>query len=248
MKEHDFVKAMRQITITPEGEKRVMENVMSYCEKKERMMMSKRKISVIAAAAVMAVGITVFAASGIITSWVGSSSSKPDYLSLPTQEECMEDVGYAPVLIDRFQNGYAFQTGSVVKNTLQDDAGNAAEKFKSFSFQYGKDGEKLLLSAAKYQSEMEESGQQIGSVDGIDLYYTNYTNKLVPGDYEMSEEEKQAQAAGELVFSYGNDTVELAQVTALSWEYEGIHYGLTQIDGALSAEELTEMAREIIQS
>ena len=160
----------------------------------------------------------------------------------------MEDVGYAPVLIDRFQNGYAFQTGSVVKNTLQDDAGNAAEKFKSFSFQYGKDGEKLLLSAAKYQSEMEESGQQIGSVDGIDLYYTNYTNKLVPGDYEMSEEEKQAQAAGELVFSYGNDTVELAQVTALSWEYEGIHYGLTQIDGALSAEELTEMAREIIQS
>ena len=48
-------------------------------ERMLRPMKSKKKIALIAVAATLVMGITVFAASGIISQWFSSSSSIPDY-------------------------------------------------------------------------------------------------------------------------------------------------------------------------
>ena len=103
----------------------------------ERMlkpMKSKKKIALIAVAATLVMGITVFAASGIISQWFSSSSSIPDYKTLPTAEQVVKDIGYEAVTIDEFANGYKFDNGSVVDNVLTDDNGKAVEKFKSVTF------------------------------------------------------------------------------------------------------------------
>ena len=99
----------------------------------------------------------------------------------------------------------------------------------------------------KYETKQPQEGDIIGSFNGCDLYYINYTNKLVPPGYEMTEEDKKAQETGEIVFSVGSNEVNISEVQGLSWEDDGIHYNLTQIDGDLDKDGLVEMAEEIIE-
>lgn len=216
----------------------------------ERMlkpMKSKKKIALIAVAATLVMGITVFAASGIISQWFSSSSSVPDYKTLPTPEEVVKDIGYEAVTIDEFANGYKFDNGSIVDNNLTDDAGKSVEKFKSVTFRYIKDGDEVIFSQDKVSSDLESSGNVVATVDGVDVYYHSYTNKVVPPDYKLNEEDKKAEESGELVFSYGSSEVEIIEVQSVSWKKDGIYYQLLQIDGNLTADELTEMASEVIK-
>ena len=215
----------------------------------ERMlkpMKSKKKIALIAVAATLVMGITVFAASGIISLWFGSSSSIPDYKTLPTAEQVVKDIGYEAVTIDEFANGYKFDNGSVVDNVLTDDNGKAVEKFKSVTFRYLKDNDEVLFSQDKVNSQIETNGEVVANVDGVDVYYNSYTNKLVPPDYKMTDEDKKAEETGELVFSYGSSKVEIKEIQSVSWKKDDMNYQLLQIDGKLSADELVEMAKEVI--
>ena len=207
---------------------------------------SKKKISVIAAVAVLALGTTVFAASGIISKWYSSSSSDPEYKSLPTAQQVKKDIGYDAVLISEFENGYAFKDGSIVNNDLADEDGNSVEKFKSVSFDYEKNGDTVIFSQDKFNSKIDMDGNVIKTVDGTDIYYYSYTNKIVPADYKMTDEDKKAEADGELVFSSGSSDVQISEVQSVTWVKDNIQYQLMQMDGALSRDELTEMAEEVI--
>lgn len=215
-------------------------------ERKSYVMKSKKKISLIALAATLAVGISVFAASGIISNWYSSSSSNPEYKSLPTEQQCIDDIGYAPVLIETFENGYSFDDGSIVNNNLTDENNKSVEKFKSVMFRYDKGGDTVFFSQDKYNSETETNGDVITSVDGIDVYYFKYTNKVVPPDYELTDADKKAEASGELVFSYGSSKVEIIDVQSVTWTIDDMHYLLMQMDGNLTSDELADMAREVI--
>lgn len=248
MKEHEFIHAINDnIRISHEAIERILsESIQSNHRKGNYIMISKKKIAVIAAAAALVLGATAFAANGVISSWHGSSSARPDYLSLPSAQECVKDAGFAPVLLERFSNGYTFENGNIVNNALKDEDGNSVEKFKSFSFRYTNGGDEVLFSQEKYHSEMEQSGSPVSSENGIDIYYNSYRNKVVPADYEKTEEDKKAEESGALVFSYGSDEIELHDVQGVSWKDGEMHYGLTQIDGTLSPEELSSMAKEIM--
>ena len=215
----------------------------------ERMlkpMKSKKKIAIIAVAATLVMGITVLAASGFISQWFSSSSSIPDYKTLPTAEQVVKDIGYEAVIIDEFANGYKFDNGSVVDNVLTDDNGKAVEKFKSVTFRYLKDNDEVLFSQDKVNSQVETNGEVVANVDGVDVYYHSYTNKLVPPDYKMTDEDKKAEETGELVFSYGSSKVEIIEIQSESRKKDDMSYQLLQIDGKLSADELVEMAKEVI--
>ena len=218
----------------------------AYTEKESYIMKSKKKIALIAVAATLVMGITVFAASGIISQWFSSSSSIPDYKTLPTAEQVVKDIGYEAVIIDEFANGYKFDNGSVVDNVLTDDNGKAVEKFKSVTFRYLKDNDEVLFSQDKVNSQVETNGEVVANVDGVDVYYHSYTNKLVPPDYKMTDEDKKAEETGELVFSYGSSKVEIKEIQSVSWKKDDMSYQLLQIDGKLSADELVEMAKEVI--
>lgn len=245
MKEKELKAALNRIEISDDAQKRILSRCINK-EKERCYMRSKKKLIVIAAAVVLVLGTTVFAASGIISSWNGSSHSRPDYTKLPSYEECMSAAGYAPVLIEEFSNGYAFEDGNIVNNDLTDDAGNSVEKFKSFTFRYQKDGDKVVFSQEKFNSQIGFSGAVAAAENGVEIYYISYTNKLVPPDYELTEEDKRAQESGELVFSYGSAEVKIQQVRSVSWKEDGMHSSLMQIDGELSQEDLVLMAKEAI--
>lgn len=218
----------------------------AYTERKSYTMKSKKKISLIAIAATLVLGITVFAASGIVSTWFSSSSSTPDYKSLPTAEQVAGDIGYEPVLIESFENGYTFKDGNIVKNNLKDENGNSVEKFKSVSFDYKKDGDTVIFAQDKVKSKIDISGDVVKNVKGTDIYYYDYTNKLVPPDYKLTDDDKKAKENGELIFSYGSSKVEIKEVQSVTWVKDEMQYQLLQIDGKLTSDELVKMAEEIL--
>ena len=114
-------------------------------ERKQTTMRSKKKILPLLIAATLTIGVTAVAATGKISMWTGSSASRADYTSLPTVEQVTKDIGYRPILIDTFENGYCFKKGNIIKNSFKDDNANVIEKFKSVSFDYQKNGDILFL-------------------------------------------------------------------------------------------------------
>ena len=216
-------------------------------ERKQMTMRSKKKLIPLLIAATLTIGVTAFAATGTISSWIGSSLSRPDYRTLPTEAQVRKDIGYEPVLIDTFQNGYRFKDGNIVKNRLQDDNNNVVEKFRSVSFTYQKDNDEVIFSQEKFNSEVAPFGENIADVNGTKIYYTHYINKTVPADYELTEEDKAAEASGKLVFSCGSSKVEVLKVQSVTWKKDGIQYQLLQLDGKLSVDELVDMAGEVIE-
>ena len=247
MKENKYIEAMKCVEISPETKQRILtESIKTKQNKESYIMMSKKKIGFIAVAATMILGITAFATSGIISSWYSSSSSTPDYKTLPTIEQSIKDVGYAPILIEEFDNGYIFEDGRIVKNVLTDANNNSAEEFKTFNFHYTKAGDVVILSQGKYNSEMPQSGTLISSESGHNIYFTGYTNKVVPANYKMTEDDKKAEQTGELIFSYGSDEVSISEINSVSWIANDIHFNLMQIDGKLSTDNLVEMANYVI--
>ena len=143
-------------------------------ERKQTTMRSKKKILPLLIAATLTIGVTAVAATGKISMWTGSSASRADYTSLPTAEQVTKDIGYRPVLIDTFENGYCFKDGNIVKNSFKDDNANVIEKFKSVSFDYQKNGDVVSFEQQKFNSELTPSGDIIATVNGTNLYYVHY--------------------------------------------------------------------------
>ena len=219
----------------------------AYSERKLCFMKSRKKLCMVATLGVFILGITVFAASSIVSTWYAGSSGIPEYTALPTAEQCIKDIGYEPVLIDEFDNGYKFMNGSVVNNRLADEKDNSIEKFNSVAFRYEKDADRLYYSQERFNAEYEEGGVVVANIDGVDVYYSSHINKFVPTDYELTEEDKKAKESGELVFSYGSSEVEIVKVQSLSWKKDSLHHNMMQMDGKLSQRELVEMATEVIK-
>ena len=247
MNEKDLKKAVQSISIKPENQDRILEKILySEKERKGKKKMTKKRILAIALAATMLLGITVMAATGIITNWYSGSSQKPEYTKLPTIEQCKKDVGYEAILIDTFFNGYTFKKGDIVENRLEDNTGKTVESFKSICFNYEKGGDEVIFSQDRFTSPIDQSGTIIAEAEGIKIYYTSYANKFVPANYQMTEEDKHAEEKGELVFSYGTENVDIINVQSISWVDGDMHYELMQMDGELSKMELIEMAKEAI--
>ena len=194
-------------------------------ERKQTTMRSKKKILPLLIAATLTIGATAVAATGKISMWTGSSASRADYTSLPTAEQVTKDIGYRPVL-------------------------NVIEKFKSVSFDYQKNGDVVSFEQQKFNSKLTPAGDIIATINGTNLYYVHYINKVVSDDYELTEQDKKDQASGKVVFSYDDSAsqIEVSQVQSVNWNKDGIQYDLLQIDGKLSAGELADMAREVINN
>ena len=218
----------------------------AYTERKTVIMKSKKKTACIALAATLALSVTAFAANGIVSNWFSSSSAIADYKTLPTAQQVKNDIGYIPILIDSFANGYTFKDGNIINNNLEDENGNSIEKFKSVSFDYEKDGDIVIFAQDKYNSQAELQGSVAKTVGDTDIYYYSYTNKVVPDDYELTDADKAAEANGDLVFSYGSAAVELNEIQSATFVKDGMQYQLLQINGKLSGDELVKMAEELV--
>lgn len=118
------------------------------------------------------------------------------------------------------------------------------------SFDYQKNGDVVSFEQQKFNSKLTPAGDIIATINGTNLYYVHYINKVVSDDYELTEQDKKDQASGKVVFSYDGSAsqIEVSQVQSVNWNKDDIQYDLLQIDGKLSAGELADMAKEVINN
>ncbi|MEY8764770.1 MULTISPECIES: hypothetical protein [Clostridium] len=209
----------------------------------------KKKI-IVGLVATMVIGTTVFAA-GKVSSIISSSSSTPAYTTIPTAEQVRKDLKFNPKLVNKFGNGYTFVNGVIVNNKGIDNKGNFAGKTKSLDFTYAKGNDELSLYMENGRlGERSKGATAIANYNGIDLYYYSYTNKFVPSDYKMTEQDKKDKLSGKYVFSYGSDSdkEKISQVQCLNWMQDGINYSFLGSDSNVSKDDLVKMAQQVINT
>lgn len=221
-------------------------------QEKENLTMKKRlsikKTIAIAACTVMVLGITVFAAGQMIAMRSGSSWSKPTYTSLPSAERVEKDTGLNLTMPEQV-GGYTFQSGHVITNKDQNAVGATVRKFKSVGYTYENGAEKVSVYVEPLFKDIDYSTLENATTleyNGTDISYSNYTNKLVPGDYQLTEQDKADEQSGKYVFSYGSEEIEVSDVQTVAFNMDGMHYAIQAIDSVLTEDQLIGMAKELL--
>lgn len=251
MNRTELTHAAERIALSDAAKERIMARSMACAERKETPHMSGKNIRrtiVLIAAVMMLLTVSAYALNGTVASWgTAKSSYYYSFESLPSSEKLEKELGYLPAITAEFENGYALRSGSIFYGAFFDSDYNELERFKELFATYAKDGDKLLYSVRRFDTPTEiDGGAPVAEVDGVQIRYNAYNNKLVPEDYELTDEDKAAKESGALVFSYGVDNIEIVRVQGVNWEQNGILYGLLQIDGKLTPDELVSMAAELI--
>lgn len=205
------------------------------------------KITAFAAALVLLLSLTAWASSVILGSRSIHSSNIPDYYNAPSPKTLQNDIGIAPKIIESFSNGYSFESGVISENEDYDADGSVFESYKGFSCKYKNGGSSIFMhvDAAALGNQMDDN-ETAAKYKGAEIKYHAYTNKLVPGNYELTEQDRADERSGKYVFSYGSSEVEIIEVQILGWEYNELNYTLCAMDSLITKDGLVQMAKEMI--
>ncbi|MDE7358023.1 MAG: hypothetical protein K2N39_01105, partial [Lachnospiraceae bacterium] len=163
--------------------------------------------------------------------------------------EVEQELGYTVDAVEAFANGYRFDHMELddVKGT--DEGGNEIYSFRSLDIRYKKSGENSVSLCIEKPVEMpvqNETPNATRVCGDITLCYDTIMNKQVPPDYVLTEEDKAGEAKGDLYISVGTEEVEMHQSSTVTWDKEGVRYQLLGFDLNLGAEEMLDMAEEIM--
>lgn len=211
----------------------------------------RMKPVVIAAFVLILSAATCFAAAQI-TGLVSSSSEAFD--KFPTERQVEKAVGFVPNYIEKFGNGFYFDSASVRNTAALDSDNNKVSESKGITFFYTKEGAQKgqLLTLSVDQESPGISGEpglneEVIKDGKLDLVYSQVTFKAVPVGYTPTEEENQQIAQGVLWISYGSEEVEISKVQSVSWVRDGIIYTLMDNGYELGKDEFLGMAREVME-
>ncbi len=240
----------RQIRVSQDQMERFSKNVDRRIE--EEMKMTRKwsfKKVLVTAAAVCVVGSITAVAAGKIVGVQSSSSWKEAVTQYGQMEEMSGDLGLDIHVPEAFSSGYEFKTAMPVHSAATDQEGNAVEQWTGLNLVYSKEGQPdLNISVENAQSAQMGFGDSdaIFEHGGVQMAYSREHYRFVPPNYELSEEEQAQIDAGELVVSYGSQSVEDKEIQSLSWKQGDIRYGLMLFDSSMTGEDMAGMAGEII--
>ncbi len=206
-----------------------------------------KKTAVVIAAACLLVGGTAFA-TGRATYLEGHSYNTDaitDYAGMPKAEK---ELGYPVDSVEQFANGYRFSSVGVHDTAGKDESGDTVYTYKDMMINYDKEGENGIYLAISRPVETEMGRDYVDErvCGDITLYYDENTYKSVPPDYQMTEEDKANEAKGHFWLAYGSREVTVEKATGVTWMKDGVRYELAGFDLGLSADEMFDMAEEVL--
>ena len=183
----------------------------------------------LAAVLVLALGVTALASSGIIRGMSSGSLEAEPFTTLPTAEEAQQAVGFKPLLLERFANGYVFSAGYTMDNRMLGDDRSVEAEVMSYTFTYrlpeqpesgGVSFEQIPWHDGETISFIH--GEPLAEIDGITVY----------GDWSV------------LGDAQGNETGDVYRM--VSWQQGALQCSLTSLNDP-DLDGLLDMARELIE-
>ena len=241
--EKEFDTAMKQALIWKtehiEPSENLLQNIKTEIkkEKKENGFMKKNMKQMIAVAAVCVLSVTCYAATQL-DSVVSHGSS--DIKTFAGLEKAEKKLGFDAKYVETFTNGMTFQRGGTGKTQGLDAEGNpVGKKYKTMTVTYSDEAGNSVSLNIDGGSPYVDAG--VEETEG----YSTDTYMFVPPNYEVTEEERAKEAAGELVISVGSEEVEIMQMEYYGWEEDGVYYSLVGFDCGFGEDAMQQMAEEV---
>lgn len=236
MIQHAMEKRTEHLNANPMMLERIKREAASR-ERKERISMRLFTPKRIAAVAVVCfASVTCYAAvhfNGV------EAKTTVDITSYAQVEKAEEKAGFDMKTVETFSNGFTFVNGGTGEIYGQDENRNkVGELYALMTLTYEKDGKTLVITAQDGNPYVD-AGQEVQ--DG----YSSHLYKFVPEGYELTAEDQEKEASGELIISYGTDEVMESVMEVYSWQDGGLFYSMTADNCDLGEEVMAQMAQEM---
>ena len=225
----------------------------------ERIVYMKRKRIVtfaLAAALMLVLGISAFAIWGI-PRFTGTHQmpKTAEYTSLSALPEIEKDVGYPVTVPEHFSNGYAFSMLRVDGEAVFGESYEVLKEYYSVHVTYTRNGAPDLSLSLSPVLELESSSEapvrtpsEQRTVSGVTVDLNRDHYKVVPEDYEKTEDDLAQEAAGHYYISFGSDQIEEREVASAEFKLDNVSYTLMDMAAKeTSLDTLAQMAGEIIE-
>lgn len=230
----------------------------NHISKNERKMVTPMKwnFGKIAAAAFgvcLLTGGVCFAAEQMVQYYTSSSDIRNYQTDFSAVESCAEEAGLNVNALETFTNGYTFQEVGVDKTAAIGEEDQKLYEFPELVISYEKEG---LPSVNIYAEDAAYYGGHDDTLtydatrdcDGIEIQCYTVTNKFVPADYEMTDEDQANLDNPNYNLAYGSSEIEITESLNVCWVKDGVYYHMFGFDLTLSAEEMLDMAEEMIRA
>lgn len=249
----------RAIEQAPEEFEARMRSVLQALPEQEEPMMKHtknvRRIVVLAAAAVMVLGGAVFASNnfGYMKNDPETSYSlkNPAAVEAVLEQESIDGITSEAKFLESYSNGFTFAGANVEGEKARGENDPTEYKYQNVETWYERDGATVYVRISPIIRDVTDHQQGTESTVGdVTVYALRQDYLVVPEDYVKTDEQKTAEAAGDLVFSYDADLTEpeAMQQRYVSWFQDGMRYSISAIDSQTELEELIGMAQELIDS
>ncbi len=252
----EYIESMSLINLSDDKKEKMISDLTKISPiRKEgtvKKRMGVRKTAIIVAACIMVFGVTAGAAgvaTGIV-SWNRIDTRTSNFEDLSKIEE---KAGMDITAIESFSNGYTFEFMEVEEAKTQDAEGNDLRHFKGIDLTYIKEGCPDIyigMDPAEMFSGSYDSDTAAKEIDGVTVHY-NYDEYLNLPDGERPTEEELQRAETDKHFYIsdgGSDPRYTSYVSTASFEIDGIIYCILGFDLDMTADELFDMAEEIINA
>lgn len=236
------------LTVSQDLKDRIDKKILTSQEAGNMKHLSAKKVVIGVVVGCLLLSGGVFAA-GRVMSVSSHSDWRDGCKSYSGMEQQEKKLGYAVDSVEQFTNGYQFAKAVVGETQGKDQDKNQVYTNKFMNIEYARETEPTvsLYVEKPVVTFIDTKPAEATRVCGdITLYYVSGTYKFVPPDYELTAEDKANQEKDNYFISYGSDEVEIQKCSEVIWVKEGIQYQLIGFDLNLSADEMFDMAEEVM--
>lgn len=212
--------------------------------------MSKKRIVTfaLAAALILALGATAYAIFGLRSVGTHEMPETGEYSSLSELKQVEKAVGYPVTAPESFSNGYTFSLLTVKGEAVYDENNEVEKEYYVVHVDYSKPGSPdRYLDLNPVLSADQPESFELRTIDGVSVRLNLDHYKIVPEDYQKTEEDLAREFEGHYYISYGSESIIEYDIAFVSYEIDGVEYMLSDMaaaDGTL--DELAQMAAELI--
>ncbi len=212
--------------------------------------MNKKRIVTLALAAalILALGVTVCAASGFVSIGTHAMPQTGEYTELSALPRVEKIVGYPLTVPESFSDGYVFSRLLVRGEAVYGEDAAVEKEFYAVHADYSMPGAPdRWLDIEPYLGPETTEPSERRTVGGVEVRFSLDHYKVVPESYEKTTEDLEREAAGHFYLSFGSNRIEEYDFAFASFVLDGVNYCLTDTTGSPgSLDALAQAALDLI--
>ena len=250
----EYIESMSLIKLSDDKKEKMISDLTKISPIRKEGMMKKRmgvkKTAIIVAACIMVFGVTA-TATGIATGVVSHNKIETRTSNFEDLEKIEQLAELDITAVESFSNGYKFDHMEIGESTTQDDSFNDLLSYKGISMNYVKENEPYVAIYMDPKDMVSGDGSEDAMdsrvVGDVNVYYSCDEYLFVPVGETLTDEEKERDANDPHFFIIdGSDERETRMFSHVSFVMGDVYYCMLSFDTNMSADEMMDMAEEII--